>query len=421
MIGYKLGNDFIKQGKLKMKVMLSSIGKFHTFDMARELSMRGLLGGIFTGYPNFKLKKENLPKSLVHTFPYLHATYMKFPYWDLLGNRVKKEWEYWDMNLFDQYVSKNIQHCDVFSGLSGSGLKTGKVVKARGGIYVCDRGSTHIRIQDQILREEHQRWGLAYNAIDPRIIEREEAEYELADAITVPSSFVYQTFIESGVAPQKLHLIPYGVNLEKFHKMAEPCPVRFDILFVGGGSLRKGVIDLLQAYAKVRHPFKTLTMVGSFSSDIIKWLKKMNVLSHGINITGHMPQEKLKEIMSRSHVMVLPSVEEGLAMVQAQAMACGCPVIATKNTGAQNLYVDQKEGFIVPIRQPNIIAEKLQYLADHPDIRKRMSILALAKVREMGGWRTYGDMTASMLKNAMSKKHGPYLTNDKFLFDKNNH
>ena len=129
----------------------------------------------------------------------------------------------------------------------------------------------------------------------------------------------------------------------------------------------------------------------------------MNVLSDGINMTGHMPQEKLKEIMSRSHVMVLPSVEEGLAMVQAQAMACGCPVIATKNTGAQNLYVDQKEGFIVPIRQPNIIAEKLQYLADHPDIRKSMSMLALARVREMGGWRTYGDMTASMLKNAMSK------------------
>ena len=116
-----------------------------------------------------------------------------------------------------------------------------------------------------------------------------------------------------------------------------------------------------------------------------------------------MPQEKLKEIMSCSHVMVLPSVEEGLAMVQAQAMACGCPVIATKNTGAQNLYVDQKEGFIVPIRQPNIITEKLQHLADHPDIRKSMSILALARVREMGGWRTYGDMTASMLKNAMSK------------------
>lgn len=386
-----------------MKVVLSSIGKFHTFDMARELLLRGLLDRIFTGYPNFKLKNESIPKTLINTFPYLHASYMKFPYWDFVGNKVKKEWEYWDRDLFDRYVAKNIQECDIFSGLSGSALRTGRVVKARGGIYICDRGSTHIRIQDQILREEHQRWGLAYNAIDPRIIEGEEAEYELADAITVPSSFVYQTFIESGISPEKLHLIPYGVNLEKFHKVTEPSLGRFDILFVGGGSLRKGVIDLLQAYAKVRHPFKTLTMVGSFSPDFIKCLKKLNVMSNDVNITGHMPQESLKKIMSRSHVMVLPSLEEGLAMVQAQAMACGCPVIATKNTGAQNLFVDKKEGFIVPIRQPDMIAEKLQHLADHPDIRQNMSMLALARVREMGGWTSYGDMTVSLMKNLMTK------------------
>jgi len=371
--------------------------------MARELSMRGMLDGIYTGYPNFKLKNEKIPAALIFTYPYLHASYMRFPYWELVGNRIKKECEYWDMELFDRYVAKNIQHCDVFSGLSGSGLKTGKVVKARGGVYICDRGSTHIRTQNNILREEHQRWGVAYNKIDSRIIEREEAEYELADVITVPSSFVYQTFIENGVSPKKLRLIPYGVNLKKFHKMAEPSSARFDVLFVGGGSLRKGVIDLVQAYAKVRHPLKTLTLVGSFSSKFIKWMKKLNVLTDDIKITGHIPQENLKEIMSRSHVMVLPSVEEGLAMVQAQAMACGCPVIATTNTGAQNLYADGKEGYIVPIRDPNKIAEKLQYLVDHPDIRKGMSMRALAKVQNIGGWTTYGNMTVSMMNNAVSR------------------
>lgn len=395
--------DLEGQGKLTMKVILSTIGKFHTFDMARELMQRNLLDGIYTGYPNFKLKNESIPKSLIHTFPYLHASYMKFPYWELVGNRVKKEWEHWDMDLFDRHVAKNIRDCDVFSGLSGSALKTGRVVKARGGIYICDRGSTHIRIQNKILKEEHQRWGMVYNAIDPRTIESEEAEYALADAITVPSGFVYQTFIESGISPEKLHLIPYGVNLEKFKKVSEPPSSRFDILFVGGGSLRKGVPDLLNAYAKFKHPLKSLTMVGSFSSEFIQCLGKLDLLSNDINITGHMPQDKLKKIMSRSHVMVLPSVEEGLAMVQAQAMACGCPVIATKNTGAENLYVDGREGFIVPIRRPDIIAEKLQYLADCPEIRERMSILALAKVREMRGWATYGDMTTSMMKNLMTK------------------
>ena len=58
--------------------------------------------------------------------------------------------------------------------------------------------------------------------------------------------------------------------------------------------------------------------------------------------------------MSRSHVMVLPSIEEGLALVQAQALACGCPVIGTRHTGAEDLFSDGNEGFIVPIRNSRI-------------------------------------------------------------------
>lgn len=382
-----------------MKAILSTIGKFHTFDLARELAAHGALGGIYTGYPGFKLRNEKIPQSLIHTYPYLHAPYMKFPFWDLVGNRAKQEWEYWDRVLFDRHVAKSIPPCDVFMGLSGSGLKTGQVVKARGGAYICDRGSSHIRKQDQILREEHERWGVPYWPIDPRIIEREEAEYELADAITVPSSFVFNSFVELGVSPKKLQLIPYGVNLERFKKIADPDEGRFDVLFVGGGSLRKGVVDLLNAYAQVIHPLKSLTLVGSFPHSFLEWLRGLGLLSDDIRIMGHMPQSELKGIMSRSHVMVLSSIEEGLAMVQAQALACGCPVIATKNTGAENLFIDGMEGFIVPIRSPDSIAEKMQYLADHPDFRQKMSAAALARVREMGGWSSYGEKVLALMEN----------------------
>ena len=67
---------------------------------------------------------------------------------------------------------------------------------------------------------------------------------------------------------------------------------------------------------------------------------------------GVVGQERLAELMSTSHVMVLPSIEEGLALVQGQAMACGCPVIASTNTGAEDLFTDGVEGFVVPIRDP---------------------------------------------------------------------
>ena len=324
---------------------------------------------------------------------------MKFPFWDFLGNKVKQEWEYWDKVSFDHHVAKNIPECDLFSGLSGSGFKTGQVVKARGSIYICDRGSSHIRAQNNILEEEHERWGVPYQAIDSRVIEREENEYELADAITVPSNFVYNSFVACGIQPDKIKLIPYGVNLIKFKKVGHPVSGQFNVLFVGGGSLRKGVADLLVAYSMLVHSKKSLTLVGEFSPIFMKWLRELKLLTNDVKILGHMPQAELKHLMSRSHVMVLASIEEGLAMVQAQAMACGCPVIATQNTGAEDLFRNGVDGYIVPIRQPDSIVEKMQYLADHPEIREKMSASALEKVCEIGGWKSYGDKAFSIMKS----------------------
>jgi glycosyltransferase involved in cell wall biosynthesis len=110
--------------------------------------------------------------------------------------------------------------------------------------------------------------------------------------------------------------------------------------------------------------------------------------------------------MSRSHVFVLPSIEEGLALVQAQAMACGCPVIASTNTGAADLFESGLEGFEVPIRCSDAIAEKLQTLADQPGQRDYMRQKALERVKALGGWKSYGDNYMSFLTQLC---HGPKL------------
>lgn len=378
-----------------MKVALSVIGKFHTFDLARELHQRGMLAGIFSGYPRFKLKGENLPDELVHTYPWLHGPYMAFSKKDKLGQAVVRHWEYLSRITLDSYVARHLPECDVFVGLSSSGLQTGKRAKARGARYVCDRGSTHIRVQDQLMREEHERWGLPYTPIDPRVVALEEAEYAEADAITIPSGFNLRSFVQQGVPQAKLKVIPYGVNLSRFQPTGQPEPGRFDLIFVGGASLRKGVPDLIAAYRQVQHPHKSLTFVGAFPADFVEQLRRMGLWSDKFKLQGHVAQEQLKDIMSRAHAMVLPSIEEGLAMVQAQAMACACPVVATVNTGCENLFTDGQEGFIVPIRSPHTLAEKLQHLADHPQARNAMAQSALQRVKQAGGWTQYGDQAAS--------------------------
>jgi alpha-maltose-1-phosphate synthase len=101
--------------------------------------------------------------------------------------------------------------------------------------------------------------------------------------------------------------------------------------------------------------------------------------------------------MRLSHVLVLPSVEEGLGLVQSQAMATGCPVIASAATGAEDLFTDGVEGFIVPNRDPAALADRLQQLADDPILQKQMSAAALARVKLLGGWDHYGDQWDTLL------------------------
>jgi glycosyltransferase involved in cell wall biosynthesis len=387
-----------------VKVALSAIGTFHTFDLAREMHARGSLAGILTGYPRFKLRAEDLPPELIHTFPFVHALRMAFPWRRLVGSFLEREIVWLDTVSFGAYAAHVLPDCDVYVGLSGTSLAAGKRAQSRGARYICDRGSSHIRAQDELLREEFARWGEPFKGIDPRVVDAEEAEYAAADRITVPSGFVQRTFLAQGVAPEKLRKLPYGVNLSRFGPDGTPAEGRFGILFVGGMSLRKGVQYLVQAFEKFDHPGKSLTFVGAVDDELIEMLRARKLWPEEARVLGHVPQSELKTLMSRSHVMVLPSVEEGLALVVAQAMACGCPVIATTNTGAEDILADGAEGFIVPIRDVDALAERLQHMADNPDERAAMGERALAKVQGLGGWHAYGENAMAVYKEAVAKE-----------------
>jgi alpha-maltose-1-phosphate synthase len=291
---------------------------------------------------------------------------------------------------FDRHVSRHLPSCDIFCGVSGSALHTGRVAKGKGAKYVCDRGSSHIRFQDRILREEYVRNGISFSGIDPRVIGREEAEYEAADVITVPSTFALNTFLESGVPRRKLRLVPYGVDLDTFYPCAPRSENKFQVLFVGSVSVRKGVGYLLNAFQQLKCTSKHLVLVGLVSPELESTIRQVQ-RHERISVMGHVQHQQLKEIMSASHVMVLPSVEDGFGLVLAQAMACGCPVIASQNTGAPDLFTEGREGFIVPIADSKAIADRLQALADNPDLRLRMSEAALQSVKSIGGWDQYGE------------------------------
>jgi glycosyltransferase involved in cell wall biosynthesis len=285
--------------------------------------------------------------------------------------------------------------------ISGAGLKTGRRLQQRGGKFICDRGSSHQRYQERIVSDEFRRWGVDRQVTDMRDIVREEEIYAIADLITVPSSFAARSVVEMGVPTEKLRTIPYGVRLERYRRVGEPPKDRFEVLFAGSVGLRKGVPYLLEAFSRLQHSNKRLRVAGPIQDEIEAVLNRLP--TENVEFLGSVPQEKMVELMSTSHVMVLPSIEEGLALVQGQALACGCPVIASTNTGGEDLFSDQVEGFIVPLRDSAAITQKLQQLADDPALQQRMSEAALARVQHLGGWSEYGDRWETILRELTGK------------------
>ena len=382
-----------------MRIVQTVFGVFHHFNLARELERRGHLERVYSTWPWKRLKREGLEHRLVETYPWLHvAEYMagRSPI-DLRW--LSDELGYANALAFDRWTLKRLKllkdRPDALIGISGSSLSSGAWLQKEGGIFICDRGSTHQRFQQQIVEEEYAIWGVTRPVSDERDTLREEAIYKQANAITVPSSFVLRSFVEMGVPEEKLFRIPYGVRLDNFRPVAEPVEGEFQVLFAGAPGLRKGVPYLLEAFANLKHPKKTLTIAGYVQENLKAALKRLPL--ENVQFLGPIPQAEMVERMSRSHVLVLPSIEEGLALVQAEAMACGCPVIGSTNSGGDDLYTDGVEGFIVPIRDPQAIQDRMQLLADDPNLRREMGAAALRRVQSMGGWKEYGDRWEELL------------------------
>jgi starch synthase len=382
------------------EVVLTTHGRFHSFDLAEQLQNSGMLRAIFTPYPKFKLRNTKVDPRFIRPFPVMSAL-QRIAAASRAPSTVKQMLQLYTGEAIDFYAKQTRPNCNIVMALSGGGLASGREIQRQGGGYVCDRGSTHMRYQMRLLAEEYDRVGVPFDPVHERSIVREECEYEAADAITVPSRFALRSFVECGVDAAKLHAIPYGVDLRQFAPVAAR-DVTFRVLFVGHLGVRKGVGYLLRAFRTASLPDAKLVFVGSRNAET-KFLLGNDSLND-IEFTGALTREQVAVEMSRASVMVLPSIEEGLAMVQGQALASGCPVIATTNTGAEDLFTDGREGFIVPIRDPDAIASALVRLYEDRELLQSMSRAARERVEQIGGWDRYGAEIIALFHTLLNRR-----------------
>jgi len=383
---------------MNFKVNVNVVGRFHAFDLAKQLKKHGVLNKLVTTYPKFKVKEWGLNSNEIIS-----------EIWLEILNRYRKKIPFFDESNINRFVkiqhAKNsanyINDADIVIGWSGSSLETIIEAKKHGKIFILERGSSHYSYQMNILKEEYEKQGLKYEQ-NFSVWQRELLEYELADYISIPSSFVKRTFIEQGIDERKLLINPYGVDLSSFRQIKKEDNT-FRIIYAGGGTLQKGYHYLLQAFYELNLPNAEVWHLGSVNNEIKPFLNKYQ--TENWVLKGHQPQNELYKFYSQGSVFVLPSIQDGFGMVIFQAMACGLPVILSKNTGGYDAITkDGEEGFVIPIRDVKTLKEKILYLYENQNIAKEMGQKAKKRVSSGFTWDDYGDRYIENLKRVYGSK-----------------
>jgi glycosyltransferase involved in cell wall biosynthesis len=205
--------------------------------------------------------------------------------------------------------------------------------------------------------------------------------------VIVPSQFVRSTLIQHNAPASSIAVVPFGSP----HPIFDPPPTRsgsspFRILFVGSLGQRKGLSYALDAlYALGAQA--ALTLIGRPTSTECAPLHAALSRHRWIET---LPHAQILDEMRQHDVLVLPSLFEGYALVISEALSQGLPVIATSNTGASESVRDGLEGFIVPIRDSQAIAERIQQLIDDPELHESMRHACSCRAAVLN-WSSYQD------------------------------
>ena len=297
-------------------------------------------------------------------------------------------------SLYNFHAKRFIKKKDVrvFHYVTNMGLGVARDLRKRGTTIICDVRSQHIDIQEKLLQEEFENLGLTYQSNESLLRTSFLEEYEISDFIFTPSEYVTNSFIEKGISPLKLFTIPYGTNTTTYYNEQSPSPVEntlrpFRILYVGQLNPGKGLHYLIKAFIKLNLPQSELVIFGSGNQNYKSFLDSIIPTNmDNIKFLGHVPQIKLREFYQNSDVFVLPSLSEGSALVIYEAMAAGLPIITTPNSGS--VVRDGEDGYIIPIRDSEMLQEKIALLYENPDLRKNLAIKSLQRIQDFS-WKQY--------------------------------
>jgi glycosyltransferase involved in cell wall biosynthesis len=239
------------------------------------------------------------------------------------------------------------------------------------------------RVEVDLVRAEEKQWpGWTRNLIQvpEEYFVRRKQEWALADRIVVNSDFSRRALLQQGVPPEKLAVIPlcfeaHGGGQKMEVKSRQPGqPLR--VLFLGQVILRKGIQYLLATARSLEKENIRFDVVGpvGISPEAVA-AAPANVVFH-----GRTSRDQAAHWYQNSHVFVLPTISDGFAITQLEAMAHGLPVVTTPCCG--EVVSDAMDGFVVPPRDSEALVQIFKRYLDEPDLLSGQSAAALVKARQ---------------------------------------
>jgi glycosyltransferase involved in cell wall biosynthesis len=233
-------------------------------------------------------------------------------------------------------------------------------------------------IPTSFLQEGVERAAQEHGLPSPRLLDspmmsaRKESERLLADVMVLCSDLQKDIYVQSGLPQEKMRVVPLWVDTSfwtpvESRSTARGRPLR--VLFVGAGSLAKGLPYLLAALDRLEDGEVELTLVGSVHAEMRPLLAQRR---YKIAERPFCPRAELREFYRQMDVLVLPSLGDSFGFVAVEAMACALPVIVTDRCGAPL----PAAAWRVPAFSADAIAERLRHYLHAPDLVREDGCMA---------------------------------------------
>jgi glycosyltransferase involved in cell wall biosynthesis len=316
---------------------------------------------------------------------------------------------------FDRFVARSLPSVQrreplgaVYAYEDGA-LDTFRAARALGIKRVYDLPIAYWELGHRLQREEGERlpaWAatLGGGLVDsPAKLARKTQELELADLVAVASTFVRDS-LPASAAHKAVVMSPFGSPPRWTGEWSQAAldagrPMR--VLFAGSMGQRKGLGDLFAAMKLLAGENIELVVLGSPMESMDFYKGQYAGFTH----EKSRPHSEVLALMRSCDVFCLPSIVEGRALVMQEAMSQGLPVVITPNTGGADLVIEGRTGFLVPIRSPEKIAERLAWLNQHRTELVGMKEQAASHAAGYS-WTAYGDAVVDAIRQLESAPAG---------------